>query len=279
VRVKLGNGLIVLDIISILYILIFLLIPSSIFRLILGVPFLLFMPGYALMAALYTRKDDISSIARVALSFISSIALVALFGYVLNFTSWGIRLEPVVFVVYVFILFISPVSLWRQRKLPKEERFSIDLNIRLPGLGQSVPDKVLTILLAVTILGAIGGLSYTFTKPRPQEAFTEFYVLGQGGQASEYSTELQVGVESSVIIGIINHERKETSYRVEVWLGGKKLTEMGPVTLDDGQKLENGMNFIPGEPGDNLKLEFFIYKDGEAEPYLEPVYLWVNVAE
>jgi uncharacterized membrane protein len=279
VRVKLGNGLIVLDILSILYILIVLIIPSSILRLILGVPFLLFIPGYALMAALFTSKEAISGIARVALSFTASVALVALFGYILSFTSWGIRLEPVAFVVYVFILFISPIALVRQRRLPKEEQFNIDFYLRLPGLGQNIPDRVLSAILILTVLGAIGGLSYTFARPRVNEAFTEFYLLGPGGEANQYSTELQAGVESSVILGIVNHEGKETGYRVEVWLSGKKLTEAGPVTLDDDQKWEGGLDFTPGDPGDNQKLEFLLYKDGEPGPYLEPVYLWVNVNE
>lgn len=276
-RVKLGNGLIILDILSTLLVLVVIFLPSNILRLILGIPFLLFMPGYALMAALFVKKEGMGGIARVALSFTSSIALVAFIGYILSYTPWGIRLEPVIYAIYAFILILSLIAWWRQRKLAKLERFNIDFNLRLPSLGQNATERILAIILIVTILGAIGGLSYIFTKPRPQEDFTEFYVLGQGGKAEEYSTELQVDVKSSVIIGIINHEGKETSYRVEVLLSDTKIAEAGPITIDDERKWENEIDFIPGETGDNQKLEFLIYKGNEVEPYLEPIYLWVNV--
>ena len=229
------------------------------------------------MAALFIKKEGMGSIARVALSFTSSVALVSLIGYILSYTPWGIRLEPVIYTIYAFVLILSLIAWWRQRKLAEPERFNIDFDVRLPGLGQNVPERILAIILIITILGAIWGLSYIFTKPKPQEDFTEFYVLGQGGKAEEYSTDLQVGIESSVIIGIINHEGKETSYRVEVLLSGIKLSATGPITIDDERKWENEIDFIPGGAGDNQKLEFLLYKGDELKSYLEPIYLWVNV--
>jgi uncharacterized membrane protein len=278
-RVKLGNGLIILNVLAIALILCIIFIPSSIIRLILGVPFLLFVPGYALMAALFTKKEGMGGIARVALSFILSIALVALIGFILNYTPWGIRLEPVLYAIFAFVLISSFVAWWRQRKLSEQERFSIEINIKFPGLGQSIWDKTLAIILVITILGAIGVVSYTIIKPKPREAFTEFYILGQGGKAGNYPVDLYVGVKSSVGVGIINHEGKEVSYRVEVLMSGKKLTETGPITMVDGQKWENAVDIIPEEAGDNQKLEFLLYKGDELKPYLEPIYLWVNVSE
>src|SRR3972149_42796 len=64
-------------------------------RIILGLPFVLFFPGYALMAALFPRKDDIDPIERVALSLGLSIAVVPLIGLALNYSPWGIRLDPI----------------------------------------------------------------------------------------------------------------------------------------------------------------------------------------
>ena len=67
IRVK--NELIPLNLLVIVLVAVIILFPSNILRIILGLPFLLFFPGYTLVAALFTRKEGMSSIERVALSF------------------------------------------------------------------------------------------------------------------------------------------------------------------------------------------------------------------
>jgi len=50
----------------------FILIPpfnGTPIRIILGLPLVLFLPGYALIATLFPRKDDLDGIERIALSF------------------------------------------------------------------------------------------------------------------------------------------------------------------------------------------------------------------
>lgn len=73
-----------------------LLLPHSPIRVALGLPFVLFFPGYTLIAALYPRRDDLDGIERLALSLGLSLAVVPLIGLVLNYTPWGIRLGPIV---------------------------------------------------------------------------------------------------------------------------------------------------------------------------------------
>ena len=139
--------------------------------------------------------------------------------------------------------------------------------------------KVLTIALVIVILGALVALGYVITTPKVKEAFTEFYILGQEGKAADYPTELKVGEEGKVTVGIINHEKTEVSYRVEVVVSGKKSTEVGPVVLADEQKWESKVSFVPEVAGSNQKIEFLLYKNGEVKPFLEPLRLWVNVKE
>src|SRR5659263_694396 len=77
---------------------IFVLTPGlseSVLRNILGLPLVLFLPGYALIAALFPAKSDLDGIERTALSFGLSIAVVPLMGLGLNYTPWGIRLLPI----------------------------------------------------------------------------------------------------------------------------------------------------------------------------------------
>lgn len=286
--IYLGNALIPLNLLTWLLILIIILFPSNVLRIILGIPLLLFFPGYTLMAAISTRKGDISGLERVALSFGLSIAVVPLIGLILNYTPWGIRLESVLYSVALFILIVTIIAWLRSRRLTRRERFSIELYLRLdswaealrlPGRGEGIWDKVLAITLVVVILGVLGTLGYIIATPKLGETFTEFYILGPEGEAADYPTELKVGEEGGVMVVIFNHEGKETSYRVEVAVDGKKTIEVGPVTLADEQKWEDEVSFVLETPGEDQKVEFLLYKDGEVEPYLEPLILWVNVTE
>ena len=67
IRVK--DELIPLNLLVIVLVAVIILFPSNILRLILGLPFLLFFPGYTLVAALFTKKEGMGGIERVALSF------------------------------------------------------------------------------------------------------------------------------------------------------------------------------------------------------------------
>jgi uncharacterized membrane protein len=215
----------------------------------------------------------------VALSFALSIAVVPLIGLILNYTPWGIRLESVLYSVASFVLIASIIAWLRRRRLKMGERFGVELYPKWSGWAEGVWDKVLAITLVVAILGTLGALGYIIATPKPGETFTEFYILGQEGQAANYPTELKVGEEGRVIVGIVNHEGQELSYRAEVIIGGKKIAEVGLVMLADEQKWEGEVGFVPEVAGQNQEVQFLLYKGTEVEPCLEPLQLWVDVRE
>jgi len=59
---------------SILLVMVIYLFPNSILRKVIGLPFILFFPGYALISFLFPEKKDLDVIERFALSFGISIA-------------------------------------------------------------------------------------------------------------------------------------------------------------------------------------------------------------
>jgi len=63
-------------------------------RYVLGTVFVLFLPGYSLVKALYPGRQ-LRPLEESALSIGLSLALVPLIGLILNYTPWGIRLVPV----------------------------------------------------------------------------------------------------------------------------------------------------------------------------------------
>lgn len=231
-------------------------VSDSPLRVVIGLPFILFVPGYALIAALFpeegrsptegadTNTDDIESTAdtdqgylgargidgieRVALSFGLSIAVVPLIGLVLNFTPWGIRLVPIMIATSGFTLCATWIGARRRWALPPEERFTVPYRRWLKNARTELfdpetrTDAALNVLLAVSVVLAVSSVAFAVAVPKQGESFTEFYLLTETESgdlvADEYPTEFDLGNGREVVIGIGNHEFERVNYTVVVKL-------------------------------------------------------------
>jgi len=245
-------------------------------RIILGLPLLLFLPGYSFIAALFPTKYGLDESERVSLSFGMSIAVVSLIGLALNYTPFGIRLNSVFALISTFIISLSFIAWIRRMKLPAQERFSIPFNRLLKvNIGQSVLDKGLSIVLIASIIFSSATLVYVVVKPKTDERFTDFYILGPNGKASDYPINLAVGEEGKVIIGIINQEYENVTYLLEVNFNGSSIYKEY-VFLIENEKLEIPFTFKAIEKGEYQKLKFIIYKNQQREAY-RTLHLWINI--
>lgn len=278
-RIKIRDGLIPLNLLGFLLIAAIIFVPSNILRIILGIPFVLFFPGYTLMVALVPGKERISGIERVALSLGMSIAVVPLIGLILNSTPWGINLESILYSLASLIFVMSIIAWVRIKRLQGRERFQVEFQLRLPGWSGGIWNKTLSIFLAVFVLGTLGTIGYLIVKPKIGEGISQFYVLDSEGKDADYPRQLVVGQEGRVIIGIVNHEYQTVSYRVEVSVGGVKQSEVGSIVLENDDEWEHEMSFIPQNAGERQKVEFLLYKNAEAELCLARLYFWVDVTE
>ena len=150
---------------------------------------------------------------------------------------------------------------------------------RMASQARGTWNRVLSAILVLAILGALGTLGYVIAAPKVGERFTEFYLLGLDGKAADYPKEMSVGEEGKVIVGIVNHRHEAVSYWVEVKIDGVKNKEIGSIVLAHGKKWENEISFTPELAGENQKVEFLLFKNEEADPCLEPLYLWVDVTQ
>ncbi|RJQ29656.1 MAG: DUF1616 domain-containing protein [Peptococcaceae bacterium] len=246
-------------------------------RVILGLPYVLFFPGYCLIAALFPAKNDLDGIERAALSFGLSIAVTPLIGLVLNYTSWGIRLVPIFISLFFFIAVMSAVAWYRRRKLPAGEDYFPVLEVNLPRWSELTGvDRVFSVALVMAVLFATGSIYYVVAAPKVGEKFTEFYILGLGGKVEGYPGEIKAGEKGEVIAGIVNHEYEPKKYFVEIKVDGERPERLGPVELAHGQKWEEQLSFYSARPQENAKVEFLLYREGDTEPY-RSLHLWVAV--
>jgi len=88
-------------------------------RYVFGSVFVLFLPGYSLIKALFGSKE-LDNIERVALSVGLSLALVPLAGLLLNYTPWGIRTTPVTLSLLGLTLVFAFAAVIRERGTRKK---------------------------------------------------------------------------------------------------------------------------------------------------------------
>lgn len=275
-KIKLGSGLIPQNLLIILLIIIIIFIPSFTARFILGLPFLLFFPGYSLILALFPKRDQIGGIERVALSFGLSIVIVPVIGLILSYTPLGITLESTLYSITGFLLLTSFIAWLRLIRLDKLERFSVEFHPESRFLGEGKWNRALSFILITLILAAVSFLGYILVMPEVGEEFTEFYVLGLEGEAAGYPSGISAGDEASVILGIMNHENEVLNYRVEIIINAIVYNEAGLINLEDDEKWEDIITFTLDSIGENQKVEFLLFRYDNPEVY-RSLYLLIDV--
>ena len=253
----------------------------------LGLALVLFVPGYAMVAALFPGIRDLDGIERATFSFGLSIAVTPLIGLGLNYTPWGIRLDPILVCLSIFIIICTLIANKRRHELNEDERFSIDF-AKLYGqfrneafaVDKTRFDKALTIILIISILLSAATVAYVVVVPRNGEKFTEFYILGPDGKADNYPADFILGDQKPIVVGVADHEHRNVTYDLVVELNDSvnvTRSDTEQLTLMDGQTWEKTIDLTPDRPGTGMKMEFLLYADGNmTAPYRE-CHLWVNV--
>ena len=262
-------------------------LSASLARPVVGAAIILFVPGYAFIAALFPHKTTLRNGLRLALSFGTSIAIVPLLEMGLNYTRWGIRVGPTLSVIVIFTLACVVVAGTRRSRLPPYERFVVNWQAwKKKSDAQGVApfatalDRTLSIILVLAIVASVAVASYAIIIPKQGEHFTEFYLLGANGTLGNYTTQYRVGVPSPVTVGIVNNEARNVTYTLVVSANNSTQQHViysEQMTVANGQQWEKEIDLVLNQPGDNAKLDFSLYADHTtADPYRD-AHLWVNV--
>lgn len=205
---------------SLILILLDLIGMEGMIRLLLGLPVVLFIPGYLLSYSLFplqTTGMKIDTIQRIALSFAFSLGIIPIIGFFLNQTPLGLQNTQILISLHLVIVILGLVALFRWHQTPRDKRVITTINLFFPKLEKNL-DSLLTVILVVMIIITSITVTYALFSPNAEKPFTEFYLLNKEGLAADYHRNLVIAENSSVIIGIANHEYKPIAYTIEIWL-------------------------------------------------------------
>ena len=98
--------------------------PIAYVRNVLGTIFVLWLPGYSFMKALFpkeptipTRTKEINNVERAALSIVISMAMVPIAGLLLNYSPWGIRVTPITLSLLAITVTFATAAVIREHQV------------------------------------------------------------------------------------------------------------------------------------------------------------------
>lgn len=195
---------------------------SNTVRIIVGLPFILFIPGYLLLKVLfpYIVKDNssIDSTERFALSIVLSISIIAILGIIFTFRSWTLNPEPLFVFLIVINYFLGIIALVQSRKQVSDKYYTLSFKSLFSTSSQNRLDMGLKSIIIILMFITVCIFSYAILAPRQLETYTEFYMLGENDAVADYPRNAALNEDIPLTIGIINHEYQSMKYTLEFWL-------------------------------------------------------------
>jgi uncharacterized membrane protein len=247
-------------------------------RLLLGLPFVLYIPGYLLQGLFFSLRSDLDSIERIGLSLGLSVALVTLLALLLNALPWGLSSAAILIGqggLIILMMLVTVLVRWSQ---PSLQVYIPDVHPHLgrwwSGLG--ITEQRMMVVMAGALFLSLLTAAWIFLVPSSNQHMTEFYILGQEGLAEDYPRAITAGQTISITTGITNREGKISTYNIQVKLADQVIGQAGPITLEDEAIWEQPIKFSIPTVGDNQQVVFILEREGKPSPY-RTLWLWINV--
>lgn len=261
-----------------------LLVPAThgIIRAVLGALFVFFIPGYALVCAVFPASGSVGGIERFGLSVGASIVCVTLLGIMLNFTPWGISLWPLSMAILVFVSIVVLVAWLRRRRVAPDGRFSLLReagSLKVAVKAGVWEHKYRFAALAVAVVIAAGGLAAVVavvSDPSAGLESGEFYLLPGPGHGQDYPGTVRVNEEVSLRVVVVNRQPGPVDYTIRVALQGEPLAEYAGIRPGEKGKWEGEVAVTPRRAGQHQKLEYRLFRDGQAIEG-SVLYIWIDV--
>ncbi|MFB6159819.1 MAG: DUF1616 domain-containing protein [Haloferacaceae archaeon] len=266
----------------------------------LGLPLILFVPGYLLVAATYPGRyrpsgsgtqfttvsrsgSGVRPVERLVLSFGMSLALAPMFALVLWSVQGSIDRGPALVGLGVLALAETVVAAVRHVRLPSGERFDLPAG-RLSAAVRSFVDGrsrrgltlggvlVASVLIATAVMGA--GLLV----PTDAQTYTSAALLTErDGElvAGDYPAEFTAGEAEPLTLRVTNNEGGEVAYTVVV--AAERVDRSGDaatvtdrtVLRRESERLAGGETWTwehevaPELTGEDVRISYYLYR-GEA---------------
>ncbi|MCB9155584.1 MAG: DUF1616 domain-containing protein [Caldilineaceae bacterium] len=262
-------------------------------RLILGLVYLFYAPGYCLLAALFPRSDEFSSAGRNALSIGLSIVLVVLISLIFDRSQITLHTDSMLLALLTATFGCGLAAYGQRALLPKSDKGKWQPGRHFRHGWQIMPahQKRIYALIGSAAMVAMFSIFWLLQTPVTAVHSTEYYLLGPDDTAENYPRTVAAGEEISTTLGIVNQEEMRHTFRVEIYApdaaGEAQVLFVGtPFLLQPNESRESPITWqVPqlnrGHFGAEQPVDFLLFMiDGQSpnEPYRQ-LRLWLKVSQ
>jgi len=290
-----------------------LFVEATLVRVVVGLPLLLFLPGYALLTVLFPGRHpssegfvgtdgSLTDTVRFALSFGMSVAMLPVIALAL-WAAWS-TIDPgrVALVYGAGTVFGMAAGTVRRMRVPKPVRYEPPIRQWATGLRSwagpfdrtAVSSVTLVVAVALTVVVATVAIGV----PAESASYTGFTLLTQQDDGSyvagDYPTQVAPDEEIELVVGLANHEAETVTYTVVVELQRVAVEEQSArvsyapeltrfeATVGPDTTRRVPHRVVPTIRGEDLRLAYYLYAgdvpaDPNAENAYRSLYLWIDV--
>ncbi len=208
----------------------------------LGIALALFLPGYALIAAMDSRQAT-GHVELLTLRLGVSIVITILAGLLLNLMPWGLQRQPWGILLAGITLAAATTAILRRRSSAP----ALGAEIRMPTLRLQ-PMQAVLLVLGVLLLANAVNTARNGAINQPTQGYTQLWMVDKADAAP-----------GTVRLGVSNQEQKPQRYLLRVTDGGSMLSEWKDIDLQPGAQWEITL-VLPPDSNTKTPVEAWLYR-------------------
>lgn len=237
-------------------------------RIVLALPLICFLPGYALVSVLYPDEPDddyrafddgktglsnpllfdrgLEPIERFVLSVVFSVAIVPAIALITTATPRGVTAEPVLSGLALVTVVLTVVAIGSRYRCPPARRFSLTGTTASPFFTRSgtaafggTDPRPFNVAIAIGFVVLLASAGFALANPPTPDGFTEFAVETEpvtGDVDTVYESSYTQGESTELPISITNREHDDRTYTT-VALLERVSDDGGEVTVEEREEL------------------------------------------
>ncbi len=222
--------------------------PIPLLRVILTLPLVLLLPGYALVAAIFPRRLPCPT-ERLVMTLALSVASTAIAGLLLNYTASGLT-------DWTWLVTLPGIT-WGACLIAAVRRFIVmpdSVSFRSPLLR-----RYAALVLVVLCFGVVAiALARRGEASQPRTSFSALSVLRQA--------------DNTMDVSVINEEQVATSYQLTLVLNGVEIKRVDPFLVEKEATSKMLFHLSEGASG---KLEIILSKAAAPENIYRSAIIWL----